>query len=339
MLAYIILFLSLGFIGLFLGGKLVIDGLENIANELGLSHLMVGLTILAIGTSLPEIAVSVIGGIDKLYGIEPDVDGIVIGNKVGSFIVNITLILGILGLAQSVSVSKWVLKREGPMLFISLFVFFLFALDLVLTRLEALIMISMYFIYLFLIIKSEKKIEKTTVKTEEYYEKEEIDQIFLEPVEKIFPTKSVKIDILIFLIGLVILLVAGEVTILASVELAHTLNIPTAVVGLLIVSVGTSLPELSADLIAVRRKSEGIAVGGILGSNICNLLLATGLGVVIVDFNVPLSILLFDIPMCLVAIIIVYYFLWTEKNLKKWEAFLLVSFYGFYVILRILLLY
>ena len=336
MLVYIILFLILGFLGLFLGGKLVIDGLENIANKLGMSHLMVGLTILSIGTSLPEIAVSIMGGFDKLYGITPDIDGIVIGNKVGSFFIQITLILGILGLFQSVSVSKWVLKREGPMLFISLFVFVIIAIDLIITQIEALVMITIYIIYLLLIIKSEKKVEKEA-KPDEFYEREEIDQDFLETVEMVFPTSSIKIDIAIFLGGLVILLIAAEITILSAIELAHALNVPTAIIGVLIVSLGTSLPELSADLMAVRRKSEGIALGDILGSNICDILLATGSGALITNFNVPLMILLFDIPMLFIGLIIVYYFLWTEKTLKKWEASVLVSFYAFYVILRIMI--
>ncbi|MHA2088174.1 MAG: calcium/sodium antiporter, partial [Promethearchaeota archaeon] len=80
-----VLFLVLGFFGLYLGAKFVIISLENIADRLNISHIMVGLTILSIGTSLPEIAVSVMGGIDKILGIDPYIDGIVIGNKVGSF--------------------------------------------------------------------------------------------------------------------------------------------------------------------------------------------------------------------------------------------------------------
>ena len=112
MIHLIIFFIFLGFVTLYFGAKLIIISLENIAKRLNLSHLLVGLTILAIGTSLPEIAVSVIGGIDKLYGIDPDIDSIVIGNKIGSFLIQITLILGILGLSQSIFVSKWVLREE-----------------------------------------------------------------------------------------------------------------------------------------------------------------------------------------------------------------------------------
>ena len=133
----IIFWIILGFIGLYFGAKFVIIGLENIANKLEISHLMVGLTILAIGTSLPEIAVSVMGGIDKLQGVSPNIDGIVIGNKVGSFMTQITLILGILGLSQNIFISKWELRREGTMLFLSIFIFIIVALVLVITYFEA----------------------------------------------------------------------------------------------------------------------------------------------------------------------------------------------------------
>ena len=92
MVFLIILFLSIGFLGLYYGAKLVIIGLENIAARFNISHIMVGLTILAIGTSLPEIAVSIMGGIDKLLGIDPNIDAIVIGNKVGSFLTQITFL-------------------------------------------------------------------------------------------------------------------------------------------------------------------------------------------------------------------------------------------------------
>ena len=122
MMILILFFLLIGFIALFYGAKLTVIGLENIARRIGVSQFLIGLTILAIGTSMPEIAVSVIGGIDKLYGVTEDIDGIVIGNFIGSFFTNITLILGILGMSQAIFVSKWEIKREGTMLFISLLI-------------------------------------------------------------------------------------------------------------------------------------------------------------------------------------------------------------------------
>jgi len=330
-----ILFISIGFIGLFYGGKLVIIGLENIAYRRGMSHLMVGLTILAIGTSLPEIAVSVTGGIDKLLGIDLYIDGIVIGNKVGSFFVQITLILGILGLSQHIYVSKWILRREGTMLFISLTAFVLVSIDGVISHFEALFLIIFYFLYLILIIKSEKKIDHGKFETG-YIEEKELDELDFAPVGQVKKTTSLKQDIGIFILGLFILLVAAEITVIASISLAKEFNLPANVIGILIVGIGTSIPELSVDLMALRRKSAGIAVGDILGSNICDILLATGSGAIISSFNVPLILLLFDIPMLFIAISIVYYFLWTEKTLKKWESMLLLFYFGFYVSLKLI---
>ncbi len=329
-----VLFLILGFIVLYFGAKCVIIGLENIADRLHISHIMVGLTILSIGTSLPEISVSIMGGLDKLLGIDPNIDGIVIGNKVGSFLTQITLILGILAVSQPIFVSKWELRREGPMLFISLLIFLFFALDGIFTQFEALLMIIIYFIYLSLVIWSERRLTKSKLELT-YLEKERLDTVSFEPIESPHKISSTSKDIGIFLIGLLILLFAAEITLLSAHDLSKEFNIPENVVGIIIVGFGTSLPELVADLTAIRRGSYGIAVGDILGSNICDILLATGSGAIIINFNVPRIILVFDIPVLFLALFIALYFLWSEKTLKRWEGILLISFYGVYTILKL----
>ena len=109
------------------------------------------------------------------------------------------------------------------------------------------------------------------------------------------------------------------------------------VVGILIVGFGTSLPELVVDLTAIRRGSIGIAVGDILGSNICDILFASGAGAIIVNFNVPMIILVFDIPVLFLALALVLYLLWSEKTLKRWEGSLLIGFYCSYAILKLVL--
>lgn len=335
MLLITILFLTLGFIGLYIGAKFVIIGLENIADRLHISHIVVGLTILSIGTSLPEIGVSIMGGLDKLLGIDPNIDGIVIGNKVGSFMTNITLIIGILAVSQPIFVSKWELRREGPMLFISLLVFLFFSLDGILCQLEALIMIIIYAIYLSLVIWSEKRLARG--KSEDrLLEKERLDSVSFEPIEAPHPTSSALKHIGIFMIGLVVLLIASEITLLSAHDISKEFHIPENVIGILIVGFGTSLPELIVDLTAIRRGSFGLAVGDILGSNICDILLATGSGAIIVNFNVPAIILLFDIPVLFLAILIAVYFLWSEKTLKRWEGALLIGFYVGYAIVKLL---
>jgi cation:H+ antiporter len=329
-----ILFLILGFLGLYFGAKFVIISLENIADRFNISHIMVGLTILSIGTSLPEIAVSVMGGIDKILGIDPTIDGIVIGNKIGSFLTQITLIIGILAVSKPIFVSKWELRREGPMLFFSVFIFLLFALDGIITKLEAALLMLFYFIYFFMVIWSERKIAKKKSELS-YIEKQRLDSVSFEPVKSPRKESTTPRDIGIFLIGLIILLVAAESTLLSAHEISKEFNIPENVIGVLLVGFGTSLPELVADLTAIRRGSFGIAVGDILGSNICDILLATGAGAIIVDFNVPPILLIFDLPVLFLALIIVLYLLWTEKTLKRWEGALLISFYSVYVIIKL----
>jgi len=294
----------------------------------------VGLTILSIGTSLPEISVSIMGGLDKVFGIDPNIDGIVIGNKIGSFLTQITLILGILAATQPIFISKWELRREGPMLFISVLVFLLFSLDGTLTQFEALLMIIIYFIYLSLVIWSERRLQKVKLESS-YMEKERLDTVSFEPIESPHKVSSTSKDIGFLLIGLFILLFAAELTLLGAHDLSREFHIPENVVGILIVGFGTSLPELVADLTAIRRGSYGIAVGDILGSNICDILLATGSGVIMINFKVPMIILVFDIPVLILALSIALYFLWSEKTLKRWEGILLISFYGVYTILKL----
>ncbi|MHA2198192.1 MAG: calcium/sodium antiporter [Promethearchaeota archaeon] len=336
MLLFSILFLILGFFGLYFGAKFVIISLENIADRLNISHIMVGLTILSIGTSLPEIAVSIMGAIDKIFGIDPYIDGIVIGNKVGSFLTQITLIIGILAVSQPIFVSKWELRREGPMLFISILIFLFFSLDGILTQFEALFMIIIYFIYLIFVIWSERRLQKIKIESN-YLEKERLDAISFEPVKSPRKKSSTPRDIGIFLVGLIILLIAAETTLLSVHDLSKEFHIPENVVGILIVGFGTSLPELVADLTAIRSGSFGIAVGDILGSNICDILLATGSGAILINFNVPLIILVFDIPVLFLALVLAIYFLWTKKTLKRWEGSLLIGFYSVYVILKLVM--
>jgi cation:H+ antiporter len=331
-----ILFLILGFLGLYFGAKFVIISLENIADRLNISHIMVGLTILSIGTSLPEIAVSIMGGIDKILGIDPNIDGIVIGNKIGSFLTQITLIIGILAVSQPIFVSKWELRREGPMLFISVIIFLFFSLDGILTQFEALLMIIIYFVYLSLVIWSERHLQKIKIESN-YIEKERLDAVSFEPVESPRKKSSTPRDIAIFVLGLIILLVAAEITLISAHDLSREFHVPENVIGILIVGLGTSLPELVADLTAIRRGSFGIAVGDILGSNICDILLATGSGVIIINFKVPLIILVFDIPILFLVLFLALYFLWSEKTLKRWEGILLIGFYSIYAVLKLVM--
>jgi len=314
-----LIFLVLGLVGLFLGSQLAIRGFENIAKHFGLSQLFIGLTVVAIGTSLPEIAVSVIGAVDILAGLEMSaVSGIVIGNKIGSFLNQLTIIMGIVGLSGLMIITKRELKREGTMLVGSVVLFTLVAWDMQITPLEGIIVTLAYLTYFIFLVKQEAYPSKPTSKR-------------IEERPKLHPVK----DPLFIFIGMGALLLAAEFVVEGSVQLAEILSIPTSVTGLLIVGLGTSLPELTLDITALRRGSVGIAVGDMVGSNICDILFSLGAGAMISGFTVNPILLLFDTPfMFLVAFLVVGLFL-RNMRLERKEALVLILVYISYVLLKL----
>jgi len=313
-----IIFLLLGIVGLLLGSQLAIRGFENIAHHLRVSHLFIGLTVVAIGTSLPEIGVSVVGAIDILAGLDVSaVSGVVVGNKIGSFLNQLTIIMGIVGLTGLMAIKKRELKREGTMLVLSIILFTLVALDLKITPLEGVAVTLAYLLYFLYLVKQEARPISSSIGEEEKPE--------------IHPVK----DLLMIFGGMGILLLTAELVVEGSIQLAEILSIPTSVAGLLIVGLGTSLPELTLDITALRRGSAGIAIGDMIGSNICDILFSLGAGAMISGFTVEPVLLLFDTPfMFLVALLVIGLFL-RNMRLERKEALVLVLVYVSYVILKL----
>ena len=314
-----IVFLLLGIGGLFLGSQLAIRGFEDIAQRFRVSHLFIGLTVVAIGTSLPEIGVSVVGAIDILAGLDMSaVSGVVVGNKIGSFLNQLTIIMGLVGLTGLMSITKRELKREGIMLVLSIILFSLVALDLKITPLEGVAVTFAYLLYFIYLVKQEAPLKSSSQVEEEK--------------PKSHPIK----DILMILAGMGVLLLTAELVVEGSVQLAEILSIPTSVTGLLIVGLGTGLPELTLDITALRRGSAGIAVGDMIGSNICDILFSLGAGAMISGFTVEPLLLLFDTPfMFLVAFLVIGLFL-RNMRLERNEALVLVLVYVSYVILKLM---
>ena len=311
--------LMIGLAGLFLGSQLAIGGFENIARHFGLSHLFIGLTVVAIGTSLPEIGVSVMGAIDILAGQDISaVSGIVVGNKIGSFLNQLTIIMGIVGLVGLMSITKRELKREGTMLILSIILFSLVAWDLKITPLEGVAVTLTYLLYLIYLVRQEVRF-KSTPKAKEK-----------------MPKMHLIKDLLMILIGMGALLLAAEFVVEGSVQLAELWSVPTSVAGLLIVSLGTGLPELTLAITALRRGATGIAVGDMIGSNICDILFSLGAGAMISGFTVEPVLLFFDTPfMFLIAFLVIGLFL-RNMRLERKEALVLILVYVSYVLLKLI---
>ena len=313
-----LIFLVLGLVGLWLGSQLAIGSFENVARHFGISHLFIGLTVVAIGTSLPEIAVSVIGAMDILMGAEMSaVSGIVVGNKIGSYINQLTIIMGIVGLVGLMSITKRELKREGTMLILSIILFSLVSLDLKITPLEGGVVTLAYLLYFSYLVKQEAP-SRSTSKVEE-------------GTPKTHPFK----DIVMIAIGMGVLLYAAEVVVGSAVQLGELWRVPTSVTGLLIVGLGTGLPELTLDITALRRGAMGIAVGDMIGSNICDILFSLGAGAMISGFTVDPVLLWFDTPfMFLIAFLVLGLFM-RNMRLERKEALVLILVYVSYVGLKL----
>jgi len=315
-----LIFLVLGLVGLLIGSQLAVGGFENVARHLGISHLLIGLTVVAIGTSLPEITVSVIGAVDILMGAEMSaVSGVVVGNKIGSYINQVTIIMGIVGLVGLMSITRRELKREGTMLILSIALFALVSLDLKITPLEGVVVTLAYLIYFIYLVKQEAPHRQTARAGQE----KQKTRLFR--------------DFLMIFIGMGVLMCAAEVVVGRAVQLAELWRVPPSVTGLLIVGLGTGLPELTIDVTALRRGAMGIAVGDMIGSNICDILLSLGAGAMISGFTVDPVLLWFDTPfMFLVAFLVLGLFMRNMK-LERKEALVLVFVYVFYVSLKLTL--
>ncbi|MBE5940628.1 MAG: calcium/sodium antiporter [Lachnospiraceae bacterium] len=243
-----ILFLAVGFLMLVKGADWFVDGTSGLARKMGIPQLVVGLTIVAMGTSAPEAAVSVSAALKNNAGIA-------IGNVVGSNILNILIILGVTAVITSVAIQKSTLKVEIPyMLIITLVLVIMGALDGKISFFEGIILWILfigYLIYLFLMAKNGKE------------ESEEVN-------------KSVWKLILYTIIGIVIVVWGSNITVDSATKIAEMIGMSERFIGLTIVAFGTSLPELVTSVTAARKGNADIAIGNIVGSNIFNVLFIIG---------------------------------------------------------------
>ena len=242
----------LGFALLIWGADRFVIGASALARNLGVPPLLIGLTIVGFGTSAPEILVS---GVASLQG-NP---GLAIGNALGSNIANIGLILGATALVVPLMIDSDVLRKELPMLLVITMGSMILLADQRLDRIDGLLLISALLVSSFLVIKIGISRQKSDELAQEFNEEIPVDL-------------STAAAIGIFLLGLVVLLVGSKVLVAGAVEIARGLGVSDLVIGLTIVAIGTSLPELAASIASALKNEHALAVGNIIGSNMYNLL-------------------------------------------------------------------
>lgn len=308
-----ILLISLGIALLTFGGEALIRGSLAAANRLKVSPLLSGLIIVGFGTSAPELVVSINAAIEG----RPD---IAIGNVVGSNISNILLILGICAMITPLAVKPLVLRRDAATVVAASILFLILAGGNGLARTDAVIFLSALSTYLVWAFWSER-FHAATAGELHQAEAEEIS----------VNSKSILWIIIAVGFGLLLLIGGSQVLLIGAIGIAKHFNIPEAVIGLTLVAVGTSLPELSISVIAAVRRHADVAVGNLLGSNIFNLLGILGVSALLQPLPVHERILKFDQWIMLGTSLILLLFLYTKNRLSRLEGGFLLAGYGFYL--------
>ncbi|MBT3583101.1 calcium/sodium antiporter [Candidatus Woesearchaeota archaeon] len=314
----IILFI-IGVIGLWLGAGITINGAVEIAKKFKISYLFVGLTILSIGTSLPEIFTHIASSWKILNGIEAS--GVAVGTNIGSNIIQITLIMGMLGLFAVIKSSKQIQKRDGLIMLGSIALLWLFGLNGVISQIEGLALATLYVIYIYWISRSEKSIKELIDPHHKPLSKKKERHIF--------------IDIGHVLFGLALLGVASMWVVDNTLFFANHFGIEQTFFGLVVIGVSTALPELTTAVRGVMKGAKQMSLGVLIGSNITNPMLALGIGAAISGYKVSQSIQWFDIPFWFFISALALLFFHRTKRLEKWEAAVLVISYIAYVAYKI----
>lgn len=309
-------FISIGLVGLLIGSELSIHHGEKIAYKLRFKPEMVGLTFLAIGTSLPELVTNIFAGIETKAG--NDASGLAVGNIIGSCLSQITLILGIVALFSRFTVDKKIITKNGVWVVVAMVAATVTSLDGIITRIDGLLLVGIFITYLIHTIHSEK-MSKEEQEIEEVKEQKKI---------------NVVISILLIITGLLLLIGGAHLIVENGVSLAKICGINEIIIGLFI-GVGTSLPELAVAYSAVRNKKNNISATNILGSNIADPLLALGAGAIVANVIVERSVLLFDIPFWIVGTLVALLLFRSYSDVNKSEGLVYILLYCLYIFLRL----
>ena len=308
-----VLFLVLGVGLLTVGGEALIRGALSAARRLGVSPLLSGLVIVGFGTSAPELVVSV----DAALNQRPD---IAVGNVVGSNIGNILLILGLCALITPLAVKPLALRRDAVTVVAASVLFLVLVGGSALGPADALILLMALLAYLVWAYWSERFHAAPSAELH----KAEAEELTALP-------KSVVWTVATVIAGLLLLISGSRVLLTGAVGIAELLGVSDAVIGLTLVAVGTSLPELSISVIAALRRHADVAVGNVLGSNIFNLLGILGVSALLQPLPVHARILQFDQWVMLGTSLLLLLFLYTGRRLSRLEGGVLLTGYGVYV--------
>ena len=278
--------IALGLAALVWSADRFVDGAVSIARHLGVSSMIIGITVIGFGTSAPEILISVIAVLEQT----PD---IAIGNALGSNIANIGLILGITALVMPLPIGKEVLNQEFPLLLLATAVMSWCLYDGVLDTLDGTLLLTLLALILWYLVKAHQRNPAASAAEIELVDDNQEDMSFLAAGGWVF-------------IGLILLVGSSKLLVWGATEIAYELGISELIIGLTIVALGTSLPELAASIASIKKNEPDLAIGNIIGSNLFNSLAVIGIPATITSFNISELAVTRDLPV-VIAITLLFY--------------------------------
>ena len=294
-----------GLVGLFIGGELLVRGSSSLAVRFGISPLVVGVVIVGLGTSAPELVTCIRAAL-------AGAPGIAVGNIVGSNIANILLILGAAALMRPFVTSRSAVLRDGSIVIATAAAFMLVAFTGEFTRIAGTLFVLALVGYIVFTVRQDRQASAAADTPE-------------------VPCASLPLSLLFVAIGLGGVIIGADLLVSGSVEIASRYGVSEEVIGLTMVAVGTSLPELATSVIAALKKQSEIALGNVLGSNIYNAIGITGVTALVHPVPVSPTMQFFDIPVMVAVSVLLVIVVATGQRVTRWEGAVLVALYAGYV--------
>lgn len=318
------LWIVVGVVLVLWGADRLTEGAVSVAERLRVPQIVIGLTIVALGTSMPELCVSVVSALKGT----PD---LAVGNVVGSNIFNALLIVGVAALVAPMTILRSTVFKDVPCALVASVVLLMMCQnDWVITRLDGAILFVFFLVFMRLTIKGATSAQPAPQAAQgETTQGQTAQEAAADEASAKQPMKGWLAG-LWMVVGLAAIIGGSNLFVGGATEVARALNVSDAVIGLTIVAGGTSLPELATSVVAAKKGNSGIAIGNVLGSNVLNILFILGLTGMISPMHIE-GITNVDLYMMLVSTIMIWFFSFTKYTIERWEGAVLVLTFGGYM--------
>ena len=306
-----VLYIIGGAILVLLGADKLTDGAVAIAERLRVPQIVIGLTIVAIGTSMPEFCVSLVSALKGT----PDLS---VGNVVGSNIFNSLLIVGVAAVVAPIMIQPMTVRKDIPFALVASALMMIMCFDGLLSRFDAAVLFLLFLIFIVFTLKGALAAKAENEKSQNV-------------VEIKTGQMSVGKATLFIVLGLVGLVIGSNVFVDGAVNLAQLFGISEAVIGLTIVAMGTSLPELATTAVSAYKGNSGIAIGNVLGSNVFNVLMVLGVTGLISPMQLT-GVTMNDLSLMILSVILLWLFSFTKLVIQRWEGFMLIAVFVAYMV-------